>query len=234
MEKRADMAESNGLIEQYARHLERKASGLVRRWAAVCAVLGGALGGFPLVYHSSNARVPSHLGFGTLLLGLLAGGYSGYTLGQRRAFEARLQLQMLVRQWQVEQSLLARVAAPVVPAPAPAPTPAPAPVPVPAPVVAAPIAPAPAPVPAPLPAPAPVVPAPVVPAPVAPAPVVAQPAPVAPTPVVPAPVVPAPVAPAPVAPAPVVAQPAPPPPPAPAVAAAPPVLAPAPPLSQAQ
>ncbi|MES1248071.1 MAG: hypothetical protein ABUS54_10400, partial [Actinomycetota bacterium] len=102
------MAENNGLIEEYGRHLEEKASGLVRRWTAVCGLLGAVLGGFPLVYHR-NTIVPGHLGLGTLLLGLGAGLYLGYTTGQRRAFDVRMQLQMLVHQWQVEQSLLARV-----------------------------------------------------------------------------------------------------------------------------
>src|SRR3954447_11288490 len=117
------MAETPGLIEQYAQHLERKASALVVRFTVSICFVGAALGAFPLV-RASNSVVPSHLGFATLLLGAIAGAYVGYTMGERRAVEPRLQAQLALRQLRVEERLFTRVGQ------APAPVPGAAPVPV--------------------------------------------------------------------------------------------------------
>jgi hypothetical protein len=142
------MAETTGLIEQYAQYLEHKAAGVVLGLSVLGAVVGAALGGFPLFQHS-NALVPHHLGYATLLLGAAAGAYLGWSLGERRAIDLRFQAQLALRQLQVEQALMrgafARPAAPAA-------VPVPAPAPVPAPVVAAPAPPAAAPAPAPAPA----------------------------------------------------------------------------------
>jgi hypothetical protein len=163
------MSESNRIIQQYAAHLEKKASGLVLKFTIGLAFVGAVLGAFPLL-HTSQQLVPHHLGYATVLLGAAAGGYLGRSLGERRAAEPRLQAQLAIRQFQVEQSLIRHVVsslpppgqqpAPVQQAPVPVAQPAPAPAP-------APVAPAP-----PLPAVAAVVPA-----PVAPAPIVIEPAP---------------------------------------------------------
>jgi hypothetical protein len=172
------MAETTGLIEQYAQHLEGKASGLVLRLSLLGALVGAALGGFPLFQHS-NSLVPHHLGYATLLLGAAAGAYLGWSSGERRAVDLRFQAQLALRQLQVEQALMrGAVARP--PAPVPAPASAPARV-VAAPVPAA-AAPAPAPVasPAPIPAPAPA------PMPAAVRPPAPDPVPVAPPPAPPA------------------------------------------------
>src|SRR4051794_4776499 len=196
------MAETTGIIEQYAAHLEAKASRVVLRMTASFGLLGALLGGFPLLY-TKYAIVPSHMGYATLLLGAGAGAYLGYTFGDRRAEEHRMQAKLALHQLQVEQSLMRQVAAaarPAVQQPV---------VQQPQPQFQQPVVPVqvqqqvqqPVPVPVAMPAPVPVAPPPVAPAPVAPAPV--APAPVAPAPVAPAPVAPAPVAPAPVAPAPV-------------------------------
>jgi outer membrane biosynthesis protein TonB len=186
------MAESTEIIEQYARHLEQKASALITRFTLLSGLVGGVLGGFPLV-KVQNPVVPPHLGYATLLLGALAGAYLGYRSGERRAVGLRLQAQMALRQLQLEQSLFRRVvqpapapAAPVVQQPAPV-VPAPQPV---APVVQQPVAP-PLPVapvlqpvvPAPAPAPEPVPVA--APAPTPPPVVAPAPAPIAPPPVTP-------------------------------------------------
>lgn len=182
------MAETTGLIEQYAQHLERKAAGLVLRFSLLGALVGAALGGFPLFRHS-NSLVPQHLGFATLLLGAAAGAYLGWSSGERRAIDLRFQAQLALRQLQVEQALMrGAVARPVAPAPVPAPASVPAPAPAAARVVAAPVsaaappAPAPAPVasPAPIPAPAPA------PMPAAVRPPAPDPVPVAPPPAPPA------------------------------------------------
>jgi hypothetical protein len=212
MKRVAAMAETTGIIEQYAQHLERKASGLVLRFTAFGAFVGAVLGGFPLFQSASSALVPHHFGYATLLLGAAAGGYLGWSFGERRAVEPRFQAQIALRQLQVEQTLMRQVAARPAPVAAPAPAPVAPPVPV--------AAPAPAPVPAPAPAPVPV------PAPAAVRPPVPVPAPVAPP-------VAAPVAAPPVAPPVVQVAPAPPPPvevaPAPAEEPDPPAALAAPP-----
>jgi hypothetical protein len=147
------MAETSGLIEQYAQHLERRASGLVLRFSVLGALVGGALGGFPL-FQGSNAVVPHRLAFATLMLGAAAGAYLGWSLGERRAVDLRFRAQLALRQLQVEQALMrGAVARPTAPAPVPVPVPVSAPAP--APVVAAPAAPAAVPAPAPISAPAP-------------------------------------------------------------------------------
>jgi len=183
----------NGIIQQYAAHLERKASGLVMRWTLGLGFVGAVLGSFPLA-HISHGLVPSHLGYATLLLGAIAGAYLGYTTGERKAIEPRMQAQLALHQLQVEQSLIRTVGVPV-----PAQAVAPQPVPV-APPVAAPVAPPVAPpvatvqvqVPAPAPLPPQIrvaAPAPVAPPVVAPDPAFA---PVAPQQVAPVPAEPAP------------------------------------------
>jgi hypothetical protein len=159
------MAETRHIFEQWAKHLEAKASGIVMASIVAGGLVGGALGGVPLL-HLSNAVVPHHLGYATLLVGAAAGGYLGWRLGERRATGLRLQAEVARRQFQVEQSLIRRMmqlapAPPVSQAPAPVAPPAPAPAPV------APPPPPPAPVPAP--APAPVAPLLTAPTPAAPA-----------------------------------------------------------------
>src|SRR5690348_1954876 len=115
----------NGIIQQYAAHLERKASGLVMRWTLGLGFVGGLLGAFPLA-HISHGLVPSHLGYATLLLGAIAGAYLGYTTGERKAVEPRMQAQLALHQLQVEQSLMRTSAVPA-PVPVPAQVPVPAP-----------------------------------------------------------------------------------------------------------
>jgi hypothetical protein len=157
---------NEGIVEQYAEHLLKKASSAVVS-LVVCGTFGGAvLGAIP--GHLGHSVISSSANYFAVLLGAIAGGFFGRSLGEKRALGLRLQAQMALRQLQLEsravQAPAAPVARPVAPAPAPAPAAAPFP------VVAAPVA-AP-PVFLPPPAPAPVAPA--------PAPAVAAPAPVAP------------------------------------------------------
>lgn len=167
------MAETGHIFEQWARHLEAKASGIIMALVVAGGIVGAALGSVPLL-RLSNAVVPHHLGYATLLIGAAAGAYLGWSLGQRRATGLRLQAEVARRQFQVEQSLIRRMMqlAPTPPAHQAAPAPvAPAPVAPPA-VVPPPPPPAPAPVPPPLapaPAPVPVTPLLTAPAPAAPA-----------------------------------------------------------------
>jgi outer membrane biosynthesis protein TonB len=209
------MAETSGIIEQYAAHLEAKATRVVLRMTATFGLVGAVLGGFPLLY-TRYAIVPSHMGYATLLLGAGAGAYLGYTFGDRRAEDHRMQAKLALHQLQVEQSLIRQIAAaprvvqqPVQPQPVlpvqvqPQPQPQPQP--------QQPLVPVQVQQPAPPPvAPAPVLPAPVPPAPASPPPVmvpapplVSAPAPVPLPAPMPAPAAPAaaPLAPPPVTPA---------------------------------
>ena len=194
------MADPNeGIVEQYAQHLLKRAATAVLSWTVMGVILGAFLGGLPRLFRH-NLISPSKIYF-AILLGAIAGGFLGRSLGEKRALGLRLQAQMALRQLELEnRALFGRAPA------APPPAPAPVPVPVAAPPVAAPVAPA-------LVAPPPVAPAPVAPAPVAaPAPIPAAPAVeplLAPPPVVPEPApAPAPVAPPAAPPFPVVATPA--------------------------
>jgi len=187
------MTEPGHIFEQWAKHLETKASGLVMASIGGGGLIGAALGGVPLL-RLSNAVVPHHLGYATLLIGAAAGAYLGWSFGERRATGLRLQAEVTRRQFQVEQSLIRRVmqlapTPPVQQAPVAQPPAQPAPLAPQPPPVAAPAPPPPPPAPAPVPppmvpapAPAPVTPLLTTPAPTAPAvPPVVSPVP-APTP----------------------------------------------------
>jgi hypothetical protein len=185
------MTETGHIFEQWAKHLEAKASGLVMASMVGGGLIGAALGGVPLL-RLSNAVVPHHLGYATLLIGAAAGAYLGWSFGQRRGTGLRLQAEVARRQFQVEQSLIRRMmqlapTPPVQQAPVAQPPAQPAPLAPQPPPVAAPAPPPPPPAPAPVPppmvpAPAPVTPLLTTPAPTAPAvPPVVSPVP-APTP----------------------------------------------------
>ncbi len=163
-----------GIVEQYAGHLLKRASSVVVSFTVVGVIAGAALGSAPGFL--SHSLIPAGTKYFAVLLGAVAGGFLARSIGDRRALGLRLQAQMALRQLQLESRF---VTAPTAPAARPA---APAPV---SPAVAAPPAPAPAaPVAAPVP-PALRVPAPASPAPAAPVP--AAPAPPASPPAVPSP-----------------------------------------------
>jgi hypothetical protein len=158
------MTEPNAaIVEQYAEHLSGKAASSVLSFAVVGVAGGAALGAIP--GHLSHSLLANGVNYFAVLLGALAGGIAGRSLGDKRAIGLRLQAQLALRQLQVEELLLHRAPAPAaaVPplsAPALAPTPAPAftPAPALAPPLASPAVPTPAP-PAPVFAPPPAEPA---------------------------------------------------------------------------
>ena len=199
-----------GIIERYADHLYRRAASIVMGATAGGAVFGAFVGAMPLTSYV-HWPIPHFLGYATVLMCAVVGGFIGHVVGESRAFGLRIQAQMALHQLRVEQNTSAVAAAVVPQAPAPfeagppvsampaAPLLPPLVPPAAAPAqaaVAPPLAPT---LPAPA-APAPVAPAPVAPAPVAPAPVAAPPLPplAPPEPLVPP--LPEPLAPAPVAP----------------------------------
>jgi hypothetical protein len=138
------MTELNAaIVEQYAEHLSGKAASSVLSFALVGIAGGAALGAIP--GHLSHSLLANGVNYFAVLLGALAGGIAGRSLGDKRAIG--------LRQLQVEELLLQRApsAAAAMP-PLSAPALAPVPVPVPAPVLVPSLAPPPAPVAAPPPA----------------------------------------------------------------------------------
>jgi hypothetical protein len=153
------MTELNAaIVEQYAEHLSGKAASSVLSFALVGIAGGAALGAIP--GHLSHSLLANGVNYFAVLLGALAGGIAGRSLGEKRAVGLRLQAQLALRQLEVEELLLRRApaAAPVVPpfsAPALAPVPVAASAPALVPPLAAPASATPeppAPVVAPLPA----------------------------------------------------------------------------------
>lgn len=166
---------NEGIVEQYAGHLLKRAASVVVSFTVVGVIGGAALGAAPGFL--SHSLIPSGTKYFAVLLGAVAGGFLARSTGERRALGLRLQAQMALRQLQLESRF---VTAPTAPAARPA---APAPV---SPAVTAPPA-----VPAPVTVATPVPPAVRAPAPVSPAP--ARPAPAAPAPSASPPAVPSPV-----------------------------------------
>jgi hypothetical protein len=147
---------NEGIVEQYAGHLLKRASSLVVSFTVVGVIGGAALGSAPGFL--SHSLIPAGTKYFAVLLGAVAGGFLARSIGDQRALGLRLQAQMALRQLQLESRF---VAAPAAPAARPA---APAPV---SPAVAAPPA-----VPAPATVATPVPPAVRAPAPASPAPAV--------------------------------------------------------------
>jgi len=146
------MTEPNAaIVEQYAEHLSGKAASSVLSFGLVGAVGGAALGAIP--GHLSHSLIANGVNYFAVLLGALAGGIAGRSLGDKRATGLRLQAQLALRQLQVEELLLHRAPAPAAAVP-PLSAPAVAPIPALVPPLASPAVPAPAP-PAPVFAPPP-------------------------------------------------------------------------------
>jgi hypothetical protein len=154
------MSSDPAVIERYAAGLEQKAGSRVTRFTTVGLLIGAAVGSTPLIAPAvSNVHswVPHRFAYAAVVMGLAAGGYLGYLVGQSRAVALRLQASMALHQVEMGR-LLYRAEAMRLPLPAAASLPTPAPVdspphlavaaPAPAPVVSLP-----APVPQPLPQP---------------------------------------------------------------------------------
>lgn len=149
------MTDSNAaVVEQYAAHLTGKASSAVLSFGLVGTAGGAALGAIP--GHLSHSLIAGGVNYFAVLLGALAGGIAGRSLGEKRATGLRLEAQLALRQLQVEARLLQRLSPPQPVATAPVAAPPPAP-PLASPALAqVPVAPPPEPMFVPAPAPAPV------------------------------------------------------------------------------
>jgi len=120
---------SEGIVELYAEHLLKKAASAVVTLAVGGAIGGAALGAVPGLL--SHSLISPDVNYFAVLLGAIAGGFLGRSIGDKRAVGLRLQAQMALHQLQVENRLVAPPAAPAARPAAPAPAPAaPAPVPV--------------------------------------------------------------------------------------------------------
>ena len=134
------------IVEQYAEHLTGRAASAVFGFVLVGVAGGAALGAIP--GHLSHSVIVGGVNYFAVLLGAIAGGIAGRSLGDKRATGLRLQSQLLLRQLQIEERLLQQRAPFAAPAPAPAPAIAPVLAPAvpdppptaPVPVVAAPVA----------------------------------------------------------------------------------------------
>jgi hypothetical protein len=167
---------NEGIVEQYAGHLLKRASSVVLSFTVFGVIGGAALGAAPGFL--SHSLIPAGTKYFAVLLGAIAGGFLARSIGDRRALGLRLQAQMALRQLQLESRFVAAPAAPVARPAAPAPVSAAvtAPPAVPAPVTVAPPVPPAVRAPAPTANPAPAAPAPAAPAPPASSPAVPSPA----------------------------------------------------------
>jgi hypothetical protein len=123
--KTVEMTDLNeGIVELYAEHLLKKASSAVLSLAVGGAIAGAATGAVPGLL--SHSLISPGANYFAVLLGAIAGGFLGRSIGEKRAVGLRLQAQMALHQLQVENRLVAApVARPVAPAPAPVAAPAP-------------------------------------------------------------------------------------------------------------
>jgi hypothetical protein len=118
-----------GVVERYAEHLQKKASSAVVS-LVVCGVIGGAaLGATPV--HLAHSLISPGANYFAVLLGAIAGGFVGRTIGDRRALGLRLEAQMALRQLTLERRFVTAPAAPAARPAAPAPVSAAAATPVP-------------------------------------------------------------------------------------------------------
>src|SRR6184192_1074705 len=128
------MSDHPTIVEQYAEHLLRKASSVVVGLTVGGAIGGAVIGAVPGFL--SHSLISPGTNYFAVLLGAVAGGYLGRSIGEKRAVGLRLQAQLALHQLQIERRLMPQAVAAPTPAAAPAPV-APAPVAVAPPPVAA-------------------------------------------------------------------------------------------------
>lgn len=111
------------VFHRYAEYLWRRAGGIVLGWTIAGTVAGGILGSLML---TPWANWPLHhrQAYLLALLGALAGGVLGRSIGTTKAMGLRLQAELAQHQLQFERSTLARAAeAEAAKTPPPAPVP---------------------------------------------------------------------------------------------------------------
>jgi hypothetical protein len=96
------------VIEYHAAYLYRRAKAFTRGSMVFAALVGAALGAYPLTRYS-HWPIPHKYGLATLLFGALAGGLMGYVIGDSRADRLRVQAQLVLHQLQLERNTAAIV-----------------------------------------------------------------------------------------------------------------------------
>src|SRR4051812_40219908 len=133
------MADQNeGIVQAYAEHLARKAGSVVVTFAVGGTIVGAALA-FTASKMPGGLINPGVRNF-AILLGAIAGGFLGRSIGEKKAAVFKLQSALCLHQAQLAQKIDARPTAPAPVAP-PAPAVQAAPAPAPAPVAPAPLLP---------------------------------------------------------------------------------------------
>src|ERR1700687_526537 len=95
------MSSDPAVIERYAAGLHKKAGSRVPRFTLFGLLIGGVLGATPVVapiVSHVHSWVPHRFAYAAVVLGLAAGGYLGFLIGQSRAVALRLQASMAVHQ----------------------------------------------------------------------------------------------------------------------------------------
>ena len=106
-----------GIVELYAEHLSRKAASIVVTMAVGGAIGGAVLGTIPgLLSHSVIAPGANYF---AVLIGAIAGGFLGRSMGEKRAVGYRLQAKLALHQAEATRRIAPVAARPAAPAPAP-------------------------------------------------------------------------------------------------------------------
>ena len=111
----ADLDE--GIVELYAEHLSRKAASIVVTMAVGGAIGGAVLGTIPGLL--SHSLISPSVNYFAVLLGAIAGGFLGRSLGEKRAIGYRLQAKLALHQAEATRRIVPVAARPAAPAPAP-------------------------------------------------------------------------------------------------------------------
>jgi len=96
------------VIEYHAAYLYRRAKAFTRGTMVFGAMVGAAVGAYPLTRYS-HWPIPHKYGLALVLFGAFAGGLIGYVIGDARADRLRVQAQLVLHQLQLERNTAAIV-----------------------------------------------------------------------------------------------------------------------------
>src|SRR4029077_11245229 len=94
------MVEFEGIVQQHAGALLKRASSAVVTWSVAGAVAGAVLGSIPRLF--SHNLINPGVSYFAVLAGAIAGGYLGRSFGRRRAVALRYEAQVAIRQLAAE------------------------------------------------------------------------------------------------------------------------------------
>jgi hypothetical protein len=93
------------LLEDQARFLQRRAASFMRGAIVVGAVFGGLVGATPLTSLVTAWAIPSEYGVATVIAGVALGALVGFVLGEGRARQLRVQVQLTLCALRAERTL---------------------------------------------------------------------------------------------------------------------------------